>query len=514
MTNNDRYVRMDNFLKNFRDMYVANPNLDDIGLKNSAYYNLVRLGVKPEDKKINLSTNGVFERFINKFYSRNTNCFVDPNWSYFCQFTNRKSEFLGETDEIKIYIPQDADHIEKSVEMIFNYLDDKDIPHISKVAKLIRFDDVVVRLKNENDARDLLKFIENNSYIQEGLIKSNPFAFSSNNIAMVCDGRLSYNSVLADTFCAYMRDCKEKNTLDRVSLENYVSFLGQYYNDHFIDHKNLDDVVGDIELIDNTEDDNNYKLVNVKYIIALFLKGIDPNFNLNQYFNEYNARCDISKINRETNDFREARNPNNYKKLNETEEFLMNAVYIIMEKNREEDTEPKDDKYYERVALNSIYKYLYADESVRDKYLTRTNNLRGSAHEFGFRDKLISELDKENVDLFRFYNNTKAKKQKIDLDNAIRETYNKYEDRYEQGFETIDGKEWCVRAIEMLMNNGVYNGFTKTNNARFDLMKFTKPIDVRYTLEGHLNHRLESRQDLFDYVDDVINSYSRNLNAK
>ena len=46
------------------------------------------------------------------------------------------------------------------------------------------------------------------------------------------------------------------------------------------------------------------------------------------------------------------------------------------------------------------------------------------------------------------------------------------------------------------------------------MWKFTKPMDVKHILEEQLGHRLESRQDVYDYVDRVVNSYSREINVR
>ena len=197
----NRYKRMDDFIQRWKQIALENPNVsfDDVAIQNAIYSDLVRIGVSDSERKHDLSHEGVFQRWVDDFASvSNIDVFVADDWQYFCQFINRKSEVVGpEREAIKVYIPLDRMHVENGAKMIFSFLAKNNIAHASKVGKNIRFDDIVVRLSSEEDARQLLNFVDSVPYLKEGMLEPNPFAFNNQSIALVCDRKLSYNSTIS-----------------------------------------------------------------------------------------------------------------------------------------------------------------------------------------------------------------------------------------------------------------------------------------------------------------------------
>ena len=505
----DRYNRMESFIKSMATTCnKVDPNyLAMEYFPNDVHYNLTRMNVEKKDRNIDFAENGYFNNWISDFFHLPTKVFVSASKQYFCNFINKEDEYHIGDEHIKIYIPQDADHIEKSAELIFNYLDKRDVAHRSRVGRNARIDDIVIRLENEKDALDLIDFVNENGYISEGMINPNPFAFSYKGVALACDRQLSYNICITDMLTAYIRNRKEKNELDKASLNDFVKYTKNYYYNHFVEKKNLGEVIGDISLIKKSDNsiDTNRLLVNTKNIIDLYLKGLDPNFNIDNYFAEYEARCDANKIKKEALEFQEARlkESENVYNVSPIDNFLFDAVRISMNRYKElDDNNLQDDKYYEKKALFNINEYLKSDKAI---YLTRSEDLREEAENFNFREKLIHTLEQNNQNLFVYYNNMKGIKEKADFNYAILQTYEKYQDRYEQGFSELDGTEWCVNAVYNYINNNSTSGFTRDNNARYNLERYSSRETARDMIEKFAGHSLESQKDIENYVQTIIN---------
>ena len=117
--------------------------------------------------------------------------------------------------------------------MLFDFISVNNISHVSKIGKRIRFDDIVIRVADESDARMILDFVKNNRYMQEGLLKPNPFAFSKDGIALACDGNISYNNVISLLINNYIVDKKGKD-LNAIGFEDFYNFVIDIYINIFI----------------------------------------------------------------------------------------------------------------------------------------------------------------------------------------------------------------------------------------------------------------------------------------
>ena len=123
----NRFDKIDEFLIHIATIALSNQNLDIT--TNFVYGQLLTYGI---DEEKNIKSD--FKLFIENFkYKKNIYVYKESNWDYFCQFVNRKEEFTGKK-AIKIFIPQDKKHIIKSALKIFNFLEENNIAHISKVA--------------------------------------------------------------------------------------------------------------------------------------------------------------------------------------------------------------------------------------------------------------------------------------------------------------------------------------------------------------------------------------------
>lgn len=278
-----RYKNMDEFLKFWRDIVKENPYLnltDDI-----VYNQLIRLGVKESDKRINLRYNynvnkSVFNEWISYYnFNSNINVFNSSDWSYFCQFISNHN-IVNAKNHIKVYIPLDSEHIEKGAKLIFDFLSNNNIPHHSKIGEEIRFDDIVIRLINPYDAERLINFVTTNSYLSKGLIAPNPFAFQKNGIALACDGRLSYNDTVSILISNYINTMKNSNKLDEIEITDFYSYILKIYNNDYL-----------IKYIFN---DSDYKLENRKQVLELITSSFLPNFSYEDYIAHYKKYSDIN----------------------------------------------------------------------------------------------------------------------------------------------------------------------------------------------------------------------------
>ena len=95
----NRLNECDKFLKQMA--YISK----NTSLTSSNIYSyLVRIGVPQEYRDIDLSN--IFPYWINHFQNEpNINVYVDPKWSYFCQFVNLNNADIELSDGIKMYIP-------------------------------------------------------------------------------------------------------------------------------------------------------------------------------------------------------------------------------------------------------------------------------------------------------------------------------------------------------------------------------------------------------------------------
>lgn len=459
----EKHERIEQVLRILRDIAKENPEID-FGTqenKNFLYRYLVRVGVDITQHNINVATNGYFEGWIKTFESvNNIDCFVSLNHDYFCQFVNTDRGQAGHNDYVKMYIPLDAEHLYQGAIMIFEYLAQNNIIHESKIGKHIRFDDIVVRLTKESDARKLTEFVKNNEYIQEGLIKASPFAFNRDGIAYACDGHISYNSTMADLLSVYIQQRKSENSLDEINITDFYGFLMNYYHDVFSNAGNVERLISDFEL---SRIDNDI-VENYKQVIALIIKS----FNSNMTFEDYFAHFEVCNSGMKGIDYLNMKS-SNVQSLNvdgqDMHELLFEAIDVMSQ------------KYGRTHAIEAIENYLITGDIT---YLTRQNNIRQKLVNSNCRDYFNEILSKTSVSFGQYLyfleqkRNMSSSKDLI-LAECLRETYQKYEHLHKHGQCDLTGQDVILRAVKKLALNGEYDGFTRENSAREKMLKnFTK----------------------------------------
>lgn len=159
---------------------------------------------------------------------------------------------------IKIYLSLDREHLFEGVRQLFSYIESQNIVHTSKSTSHIRTDNIIIRL-NPNDYNSLKKicdYIENNSYLKEGMNKVNPFLPTIGSVGVMYDDGRSYNSELAGLISVYINKNIHKNNIDfsdftrfvREMKKNDFIFL-ETFNQAFFENSKYKDIIRKQELI-------------------------------------------------------------------------------------------------------------------------------------------------------------------------------------------------------------------------------------------------------------------------
>ena len=568
----ERYERIDQFLKFWRDICIENS--DYYINKEDIYSRLVRLGIDyKKDYKVDLTD--TFDKWI-EYYSNNPNIIVfnSPNWEYFCQFRSRDSKATRANNHIKIYIPLDSEHIEKGAEMLFDFISVNNISHVSKIGKRIRFDDIVIRVADESDARMILDFVKNNRYMQEGLLKPNPFAFSKDGIALACDGNISYNNVISLLINNYIVDKKGKD-LNAIGFEDFYNFVIDIYNKEFT--LNQDNIFRHMIMQtayrnDYIENRNNYMEV-----CELILSSINTNFNLNDYFNFFNSCLEKSSqivLSREevndlllsaastiakagynaynqiqayvdNNDELMITSRNGLRKELISKNFRQNLIrelngisvskyiqkLIGYNLNNDDDFIQNNDDFnninYNSMSIDFIdttskkYGYRTANimlkeylETGNERKITRNNNLRFNIVNSNYRNKVLDIIKKKQIGIDQYIYSIQRFFNSDILFESLKATYLKYQN------EGKNGNAQLFYALSCILNDNNYGAITSSNHAREDIQMLNKEIIMGILINNSNYHYKESyyNQEIdylimnyINYVEQrIIENYKKN----
>lgn len=449
---NYRIEAIDDYLKYWGTIIKQNPGLNIS--KDLIYNSLIMYGI-PKDKLGSIADK--FDKWISKFYGHpKIDVFVDESWKYFCQFVSKDRSSRNEHEHFKIYIPLDKEHIEEGAIQIFEYLSQNDISHTSKIGREVRFDNIVIRISNQADFLKLINYISNNRYIQEGLLLPNPFTANIGNIAVACDGKISYNETLSALISMYLNNRQMNKTLDDIGINDFYKFVMEYYNKNFInepDYVKLNKDFEDGRRKINTPE----QVVNYMNVISLILKTSNSNFGLMDYFNHY-SECSDKQLQQGKVEFvTERMKANELRKQKELDILNMtflNALDIMTEilKSKEK-------------AILVIDEYLRTGNA---SLLATKNNLREDICNSDFREKLNEYLNDNCLDcdsyarslvLWKRRRAKEEKKDSLNLDvSLLIELVNVMENKY--------GMQATLYNIREYLKDGAANKITRTNDLR------------------------------------------------
>ena len=240
------------FIQMIGEFAVSNPDKEID--KNFIYSQLMGFNIKNEQLPY-YSISHEFENWRVRYNNNpNINAF-EVEKRPFLWFSNGKLK----GNEIKLYIPLDYNHIKDGANQLFDFIASLGIEHQSKIANKIRNDNLVVRVNTLEDAEKIIEFVKNNNYIQEGLIKTNPFLTNYSGVGLAMDNNYSYNSTICQILSDFINYLKKYNRFDLLTVDN----LNQYI-------KNSIPNIQDLELKD---------------IYTLLSKTTDRNFKLEDFVN-------------------------------------------------------------------------------------------------------------------------------------------------------------------------------------------------------------------------------------
>ena len=476
----DKASKIDKFLKELQELSKETRLSPDRIYTILSYYSI------PYDEQ-NVSIENYFDKFINNFRNvPNANVFVDANWSYFCQFTNDPTGSMYDTNPIKIYIPLRKEHLEENVNKIIMFMAKNNIIHRSKLAKKVRVDDLVLRVRDKNDANKVINYI-NSAIPKEDLYECNPFCVNEGNVGLTMDRYMSYNEILSKYLCLYMSDIYYKNEI--ASYESFKTFMQVHLRtliskkakNYILRFKSLEDYrLSDEEFLANVNEIATLIVRNLELADKEYMYQLHNELNREGYFDEEVAY--YSPYNRDNYinynaSINEKSTPitNN----NEDRNLLIEIIKVTSEKHGIEKTKELLNSYREE-------KYLRA--------ITRTNNLR---------EKVLSSLT--------FYDY---------ITNLSTEELNEMIDKYSVQKETNyseDNEKLLISIVEtMTKKYGLEQAFYYINSYResFNVNSITRDNDLRNKVATsntfHVYMASMSKEELFEFV----RKYAQNKEEK
>ena len=421
------------------------------------YANLIRLGRRVINSRY---INNNFLDWIETFKeTANINVFEVDYCQDFCKFVNDDYNVITSYNMIKMYIPVDDAHISEAAKRIFGFMAQNKMIHHSKIAKKVRFDDIVIRVSDEENAKKIEEFVMNDAYIKEGLMKPNPFAFNNGYISYAWDGELSFNMVVASYISGYINELKNNNKLDTVSYKGLVTYIGKIYDAVFKEGKYKDDY------IDAMKVEEEYQLDNYQKVTELLLHSLMPGKTTEDFFKVYNDIVLEDNKEKDTKTY-----------ISEWQKENWNRIYEFLVK-----------KYgYEETNIR-IFKFL---ETGNYNLFTRENNIRSYLVNNNFTEDMVKEL----------YLLTTREKRDI-LANASYDTYQKY--GYAQIFVALKNAQL-----------GNYNNFTNDNKGRYTLRSTITSGEIMGLILGKYLENGYDIKDIPKVYDEMIREYLNQLEKR
>lgn len=307
---------IEEFLENVKKLSL----IDQTILNNRNIYDMLRFyGIKDNDKENGQAKDVRYffdkwsKRFQDKmFHKHNFQTYRFPDQKFWG--IKSKKETNDDNKWIKIYLAIDSNHLDKSVDKLINFLDkNNDFEYDMKVAGKIRSDNIVIRIKSEEDAKKIIDFISNDNYISEGKNKQNPFMPNTNDIGKIHDAEGSYNDFIANFICEYLK---------KTTSTSYSSFIEYLKNQvpHFTYLKDMEtyfgykNTYGQNKKEDSKSQENNNSLNNqllLNKIDALYQASYQTYLKYQREGNGYNQLDSAIKQAILNHDFRFFTNENN-----------------------------------------------------------------------------------------------------------------------------------------------------------------------------------------------------------
>lgn len=466
---NDQILEMDSFIKYYANIYKQNP---DIPFNSDIIYNgLMNYGLS-RDEQNNRSFGFELKQLENYFNANKKenglNVFVHPSQPHFLQFNRTNNR--RESKAIKIYYTTSKGHLAEAAKEIFEYIGSTDMDCYSKVADIVRADAIVVRVPTVYDAKRVLNFIDNNSYLKTVEGSTNPFLFKYGEVGIAYDDRTTYNGVTSEYISDYINHLKNNNNLDKASIEDFNKYIRNRYNNMFINCSEIDKVLN-MTYFSNIRDryngiSNGEIINNLEQVTRLLVNICSGNMKIDDYFNFYEST--LAPFNEDRiriyNDLLEKKIRNNIE--NDTENVTVDLEAIIKEY-----ISYAFEKYG---SSHKVHDYL-------EHYLD--GNILGITRDKGFRDKFYKHLSPNVV-----YNITNGNSMKyisdtiVDVDESNEKDIKGYQVLCNSSLETA--KKYGDRQLCVALKKGQegeFGYFTNggENNYRKQLTSSVRPSRIK-----------------------------------
>lgn len=171
-------------------------------------------------------------------------------------------------NEIKLYIPTKREYLVSSATNLFSFMEKNKISHSSKVARIVRNDNIVVRVNSIVDADRVMSYVMGESSMRDGLMQPNPFLASDNGLGLAMDNNFSFNGELCRLLADFLTQARVQHQMDAFTVANFNLFIKsalakvEAYNRTFRNSNNLD----------------------LEDIYRLLLKTTSPDFQISEFY--------------------------------------------------------------------------------------------------------------------------------------------------------------------------------------------------------------------------------------
>ena len=305
-------------------------------------------------------------------------------------------------------------------------------------------------------------------------------------------------------------------------LNNIINIHGNKYG--------LEDTLNGLKLYKQSE---NLFYITDNGMLRTQLESNDFLNKLNHFLNKYNTTIDELFVLLPKNNVKKIKfEPKNDEQINKIKNNLgkklvniiddLSAIEIENIKNVANTERYNNTQLIQNALVTSIKKLKFFLITLEPKTITRKKNLRQRC--INIRPDLLNIIYNSDIKLDDYLSSSIQDsillKESV-LDNAIYTTYKKYQDYYENGNIEYDGMSFVKYALDLLLTENNYNGFTALENVRSnltliennDLIKIISKKTNKPNIKTILHSDVKRIDLLEEYIVIVINDFEKKINS-